>query len=206
MRQVWRATGSGEKRDVRATIRIAHRLVADHVHIVRACQIGQVLARGVVNRLGPRRATILERRLRQIDSAARCVFAGKGGVFAGIVRPRRVRRFMEEQETIKAGFGDRRLRRFGSVEDARRKARASEARTPRIGAIAKRCEQKKIEMTAFGRDRGLGIFDQSLQQCLFGGIVRQLDRRNLMLRFHHAPASSGRRPRAKRELGGCRDR
>ena len=66
-----REAGRIEQRRAAAAGRIAHRLVADRLHLGLACGTGERLARGVIVGIGPARAAGGERRLAQVDREPR---------------------------------------------------------------------------------------------------------------------------------------
>src|SRR5689334_11641953 len=124
-----------------------------------------MLARLVGDGVRPLAGVAVEWRPRQIERFAGSIGRGKYRVLRSVVRPRRRRRFGEEQQASKSELGDRGGTFHGCVKHACREAGAAESRTGWVQrAVSERREQQVMQMPALCRDRRLAVVDYLFEE------------------------------------------
>lgn len=196
-----------QDREIGSSIRIAHRLIADHVGVCRSGGVGERLAGTVVGDIRPEAAVLRERFAHQIEQPRARHRSREGRVLCRIGGPWRGGRLGEEQEPVERHLGDSGRRVFRRVVDAERAPCAPKAGSCRIDrAVPERRRQQEIEMAAVRRDRGFCLLDQFFEQGLFGERVGQLQGRDAMLGLDEPPARAVEAPEFRRERDARPDR
>ena len=112
--------------------------------------------------------------------------------------------FGEEEQPVERHFRHRGGDLFRRVEHAPGATGAPEARALRIDrAVTEGRRQQIVEVTAFGRDRRLGLLDQLFEQSLLVQRVDELQRRDAVLRLDQTPHLAFEPDFFRRERAGC---
>src|SRR5579884_830623 len=134
-----RKSPASEQRDVHATVRVARGAVANDFDRCGPRRVGESLAGPIVRWVRPGRAVPPETASRKVDRSLGPVFGGEYGVFGGIRRPRRLRRFSKKQQAMEGYLSNGRFGLLGGVEHALGQPRPPKPRSGGIGrAVSER--------------------------------------------------------------------